>query len=86
MNERPSNTPNNAMPDGAITGNGDVALIWSGIPDRLRLYISKSDFWKGEPGDKSTGGLSPICYIEISLPIMANSEYRVVQNMDDAYI
>ena len=82
----PKNTPARALPDGPIAGNGDLTLVWSGEPDRLRLYFTKCDFWKASPGDRSSGGLSPMGYAEIGLPLMADSAYDVVQNMDEAFI
>lgn len=74
------------MPDGPVTGNGDVSLIWSGEPDRLRLYFSKSDFWHACIGDYGVGGISPIGYIEIGMPLLADSGYDVTENIDEAVI
>ena len=34
-------TPSTALPDGAITGNGDVTAVLAGTADRIRLYIGK---------------------------------------------
>lgn len=82
----PKATPNRALPDGAVTGNGDLAVIWAGEPDRLRLYFSKSDFWRAIPGDRTQGGQAPIGYIEIGQPLLADSGYDVTENIDEAYI
>ena len=64
VNMPPSATPSQVLPDGAVIGNGDLSLVWSGTPERLRLYVCKSDFWKADPGDRGTGGICPIGYIE----------------------
>ena len=34
-------TPSQVLPDGMITGNGDVSVILSGGADRIRLYIGR---------------------------------------------
>ncbi len=86
IRELPKNTPSTVLPDGAVTGNGDLALVWAGQPDRTRLYISKADFWKGEEDDYGTGGISPIGMIEILLPQLAYAPYHVEQNMDEGYV
>ena len=84
LNKPCENTPNKYMPDGAITGNGDIGIIWGGKPDRVQLYISKADFWKGNPQSKSGGGTVPLGMIEILMPYMAYSDYLVEQDMDKA--
>ncbi len=81
-----SDVPSKHLPDGAVTGNGDLSLIWSGHPDCLRLYVSKSDFWKPEEGDRSGGGLSPLGIIEIRIPQLAYSDYNVEEQLDGGYI
>jgi len=81
-------TPNTALPDGAITGNGDVTVVLGGTADRVRLYIAKADFWKadGRVYAEHRGGLSPLCTAEILLPHLAYADYEVIQDMDNAGI
>lgn len=80
------NTPNKYMPDGAITGNGDVGIVWGGKPDRVQLYVGKADFWKANPKDKTGGGTVPLGIIEILMPYMAYSPFYVEQDMDKAQL
>lgn len=81
-------TPSTALPDGAITGNGDVTAVLAGTADRIRLYIGKADFWKadGRVYVAETGGLAPLGLVEILLPHLAYADYRAEQNVDEAYI
>ena len=77
-------TPNKYMPDGAITGNGDLGIVWGGKPDRVQLYIAKADFWKANPKAKTGGGTVPLGIIEILMPYMAYSPIHIEQDMDKA--
>ncbi len=81
-------TPSPALPDGAITGNGDVTAILAGSADRVRIYIGKADFWKadGRVYTEHRGGISPLGLVEILLPQLAYADYRAEQNLDEAYI
>ena len=81
-------TPSTALPDGAITGNGDVTAVLAGTADRIRLYIGKADFWKadGRVYVPELGGLAPLGLVEILLPHLAYADYRAEQNVDEAFI
>ena len=83
-----SNIPSKGMPDGAITGNGDVVAILDGTSDRVRIHIGKSDFWKADfrVHQDYCGGLSPLGFVEILLPHMAYADYKVEQNIDGGFI
>lgn len=74
------------MPDGAITGNGDLSVIWGGTCDRIQLYVGKSDFWKGSSYIADGGGHSPLGIIELLLPHMAYAPYHVEQDMDNCLL
>ena len=41
-------TPSNRLPDGAITGNGDITAVLAGSADRVHFYFGKADFWKAD--------------------------------------
>jgi hypothetical protein len=81
-------TPAPLLPDGAISGNGDVTVTLAGSADRVQLYISKADFWKGDGRSYTEyrGGLSPLALVEILLPHLAYADYKAEQNLDEAYI
>ena len=82
-------TPNKALPDGAITGNGDVTAVLAGTADRVRIYIGKADFWKADGlvyPDGPGGGIAPLGLAEILLPQLAYAGYTAQQDMDGAFI
>ncbi len=83
INSEPNRIPNDHLPDGAITGNGDLSLMWGGSPQKLKLYIGKADFWRAEQGDRAQNGICPVGIIEIRNPMVTYSDYYVEQRMDD---
>lgn len=86
ITEQPKKVPSRCLPDGAICGNGDLAITWSGAPERLRFYVSKADFWKAEAGDRGKGGISPIGIIELLTPSVNYSPYNVEQRMEEGEV
>ena len=81
-------TPNQALPDGAITGNGDVTVVLGGTADCVRLHVGKADFWKadGRVYVENRGGIAPLATVQILLPHLANADYEAVQDMDNGQI
>ena len=88
ISQPPKETPAAILPDGAITGNGDVTVTLGGTADRVRLHIGKADFWKadGRVYTEHRGGISPLGLVDILLPHLAYADYQVEQNLDEAYI
>ncbi len=81
--------PAGMLPDGAITGNGDLTAVLAGTSDRVRLYICKADFWESDGKvypDGPGGGIAPLCTAELLLPQLAYAEYCAEQDMDRAHI
>ena len=78
-----SKIPSTGLPDGAITGNGDVVAILGGSADRVKIHIGKSDFWKADCRVYTDyrGGLSPLGIVEILFPHLAYADYKVEQNI-----
>lgn len=78
--------PGKKFPDGVITGNGDLSVVWSGTTDRVRLYIGKCDFWHSDENAHRhpCGGIAPLGMIELLLPQFPFSPYRVEQDLDHA--
>ena len=81
-------TPCTALPDGAITGNGDLTVVLGGSADRVRLHIGKADFWKadGRVYAPERGGIAPLATAEILLPHLPYAQYEVIQDLDAARI
>ena len=81
-------TPSKALPDGAITGNGDLTAILAGAADRVHIYIGKADFWNADcrAYAEHRGGLAPVGLAELLLPHLAYAAYHVEQDLDHARI
>ena len=70
-----------SIPDGAIAGNGDLAVILGSSPEGLRLFLSKTDVWYAVENE-AEGGLRPVGYVDIPVPAALYANYRVEQDMD----
>ncbi|MBQ6067584.1 MAG: hypothetical protein IJK89_12290 [Clostridia bacterium] len=81
ITSRPKRSGSSSIPDGAITGNGDLAVILGNSPEGLRVFLSKTDVWFAVE-QESEGGLRPVGYIDIPVPRGMYRNYRVEQDMD----
>lgn len=81
----PLKTPTNKVPDGAISGNGDIGMVLGGNPGRQVLYFSKNDFWKAQNGYPN-GGVCYVGQLQISSSTMEGASYHVEQSIADATI
>ena len=70
-----------SIPDGAITGNGDLAVILGNSPQGLRIFLSKTDVWYAVEHEHK-GGLRPVGYLDLPVPQAMYDNYRVEQDMD----
>lgn len=88
IHEPAKEVPQSILPDGAITGNGDVTVTLAGSSDRVQLYIGKADFWKadGRVYTDYRGGISPLGFAEILLPNLPHADYHAEQDLDHAQI
>jgi alpha-L-fucosidase 2 len=74
----PGMVPSRKVVDGPLIGNGDVGVVLSGPPEKLRFWISKNDFWKAKPVYPNAGP-RPIGGIEIDIPALDGGSYQVEQ-------
>jgi len=74
----PQHVPSFHIVDGPITGNGDIGLTVSGLPERQRFWISKNDFWKSGQDFKQCGP-SLIGGIDICIADLKNASYHIEQ-------
>lgn len=81
----PVKSGRDSIPDGAITGNGDLAVILGNSPDGLRLFLSKTDVWHAVENEHA-GGLRPVGYVDIPVPEALYRHYRVEQDMDEGVL
>lgn len=70
--------PTAFTPDAPIAGNGDVGIVYAGMPDKQCIYISKNDFWKARPGYPE-GGLCLPGGLNISVPELAGATFYADQ-------
>ena len=81
ISQKPVRSGVSSIPDGAICGNGDLAVILGNSPDGMRIYLSKCDLWEGvERYD--AGGVKPLGFIDIPIADDLYSQYSVEQDMD----
>lgn len=85
ITKKPELSGRQSIPDGAITGNGDLAVILGNSPCGARIYLSKIDLWYGIEGEKS-GGLKPLGYVDIAVNKELYNNYYVEQDMDSGEI
>ena len=81
----PSATPSKKVPDAPITGNGDLGVVFGGIPSTQCFYISKNDFWRAKPGYPDGGTYLP-GGLNISIPDLQGSTYYAEQILADGVI
>lgn len=81
----PCRSGRESIPDGAITGNGDLAVILGTGPTGLRLFLSKTDVWHAVENE-AEGGLRPVGYADIPVPAALYANYRVEQDMDEGVL
>lgn len=84
LTKAPHNTPTDSTPDGAVSGNGDIGMVWGGTASRQKIYISKADFWKAVPGNSGNGGIRVIGGLDLYFPCLRGKQYYVEQRMDEA--
>ena len=78
---KPARSGSASIPDGAITGNGDLAVILGNSSRGLRIFLSKTDVWHAVERE-SEGGLRPVGYIDVPVSVSMYKNYRVEQDMD----
>ncbi len=85
ITSQPQRSGRDSIPDGAITGNGDLAVILGNSPDGLRIFLSKTDVWHAVEKE-SDGGLHPVGYVDLPVPRELYANYRAEQDMDAGVI
>ncbi len=75
----PKNTPNDKMPDGPVTGNGDLGVTLGGNPDQLRFYLGKTDFF-----GVRNGRVMPVGSLALTVPELKGGSYHMEQAIGNA--
>ena len=68
------------IPAGAMTGNGDLAVVFDNDEKDLVIYISKCDFWKFTSGAHKDGGIKAVGNLRIGNVDL--SKYNIKQYFD----
>ena len=72
------------IPAGAITGNGDIGIVFDNNEADLIIHISKCDFWKFTPGAHKDGGIKTVGNIIIKNIDLEN--YNIKQYFDEGLL
>ncbi|GAB6930694.1 hypothetical protein JCM10914A_46770 [Paenibacillus sp. JCM 10914] len=83
--EPPKNIPTDKVVDGPLIGNGDVGVVISGSPERQRLWISKTDFWKAKRLYPN-GSPCLLGGMDIHIPALAKASYYSEQRLLEAEV
>ncbi len=68
------------IPAGALSGNGDLGVVFDDDDKGLVIHISKCDFWKFTPGAHTDGGIKAVGSLRIGNVDL--SEYNIKQYFD----
>ncbi len=84
ITSKPINTDDNKVlykiPAGALTGNGDIGIVFDDDDKDLIIHISKCDFWKFRNGAQNDGGIKTVGNLRIK--DINLSEYNIKQYFD----
>jgi alpha-L-fucosidase 2 len=75
----PKGTPSEKMPDGPVTGNGDLGLVIGGKPNLLKFYLGKADFF-----GVLNGRVMPVGSLALTIPELKDSSYHMEQAIGNA--
>lgn len=83
ITKKPEFSGKSSTPDGAIAGNGDLAVILGNSDNGMRIHIAKCDLWQIDEMH-SVGGIRPLGSVDIDIDDYDN--YNVEQDADEACI
>lgn len=79
----PSHIPNDVSVDAPLMGNGDITMCVGYVPDRLRFYLSKNDFWRLKSQADNLSGPRIVAFADINLNNFTNDTFLAEQNLCD---
>lgn len=86
ITKAPKRSGKEAIPDGALAGNGDLSVILGNCENGFRVYVAKCDLWQADEHDDARGGIKPLGYVDFPISKDLYSKYYVEQRMDEAEI
>ncbi len=85
ITEKPRLSGKNSIPDGAVTGNGDLAAILGNSENGMRIHLAKSDLWYAAE-HHDCGGIRPLGNVDIDVPEDMYVDYFACQNADEGRV
>jgi alpha-L-fucosidase 2 len=79
----PSHIPSQFSVDAPLMGNGDVTMSLGYVPNRLRYYLSKNDFWRMESQADKLSGPRIVAFVDINLNEFPDNGFYAEQNLGD---
>jgi len=79
----PLRIPSEFSVDAPLMGNGDVTMSLGYVPNRLRYYLSKNDFWRLESLADKVSGPRIVAFLDINLNAFPNNNFYAEQNLAD---
>ena len=79
----PLHIPNDVSVDAPLMGNGDMTMSVGYVPNRLRFYLSKNDFWRLKSQADNLSGPRIVAFVDINLNNINNNEFQAEQNLSN---
>ena len=79
----PVHIPNDVSVDAPLMGNGDITMCVGYVPNRLRFYLSKNDFWRLKSKADNLSGPRIVAFADINLNNFINDTFQAEQNLGD---
>ncbi len=79
----PSHIPNSVSVDAPLMGNGDITMSLGYVPNRLRYYLSKNDFWRMESKADQLSGPRIAAFVDINLNEFPDNNFYASQDLND---
>jgi len=79
----PLHIPNDVSVDAPLMGNGDVTMSVGYVPNRLRFYVSKNDFWRLKSQADNLSGPRIVAFADFNLNNFTNDTFQAQQNLSD---
>ncbi len=79
----PAHIPNDVSVDAPLMGNGDITMCVGYVPNRLRFYLSKNDFWRLKSQADNLSGPRVVAFVDINLNGNNNIDFLAEQNLSD---
>jgi len=79
----PAHIPNDVSVDAPLMGNGDITMSVGYVPNRLRFYLSKNDFWRLKSQADNLSGPRIVAFVNLNLNSINNNDFQADQNLSD---